>query len=105
MPAVSMPAVTLYMDVSGEGCHPEWWDIGLNSCTLIASGRKKIFSLFVFRSVRSEGKGYLLFLSLQKYSKCIAVAKTNNLSPERLSLKFSLTTEKQYLHCAQFLIV
>lgn len=64
--------------------------------------REKLFSLFVLQSVTSEGKGCLLFLSFT--ANIFSVAKTN-LSPERLSLKLSLTAERQYLHCAQFLIV
>lgn len=83
MQAVSMPAVKFCVAVSGEGCHPEWWDIGLNSCTQIASGRKTLFSLCL-PECKMWRQGCLLFLSFT--ANIFSVTKTN-LSPERPSLK------------------
>lgn len=77
----------------------EWWDNGLNSCTLIASGRETLFSACLLER-KSEGKGCLLFLSFT--ANIFSVARTNNLSPETLSLKLSDSWETVSALCTAF---
>lgn len=99
--AVSMPAAKFCRDVSGEGCL-SGGTFGLNFCTLITSGRETLFSICLLEcKIWRQGLPSFFCLLQQTCSQWPAQV----ICLQRDWVWNSVTAEKQYLPCAQFLIV